>query len=80
MNGPHIVVPIMNDTHSMAPPTPVSARIEKYSNLERLEASLGYARAAIREAITTSEDHHTTQHPEYTPTGPIYWNATAFHR
>ncbi|CAL5345440.1 unnamed protein product [Camellia sinensis] len=70
MNGPQIVVP-----------TPMSARIEqKYSNLERLEASLGYARAAIREAITTSEDHHTTQDPEYTPTGPIYWNATAFHR
>ncbi|CAL5444603.1 unnamed protein product [Camellia sinensis] len=79
MNGPHIVVPIMNDTHSMAPPTPVSARIEKYSNLERLEASLGHARAAIREALTTNEDHHT-QDPDYTPTGPIYWNATAFHR
>ncbi|CAL5409279.1 unnamed protein product [Camellia sinensis] len=70
MNGPQIVVP-----------TPMSARIEqKYSNLERLEASLGYARAAIKEAITTSEDHHTTQDPKYTPTGPIYWNATAFHR
>ncbi|CAL5387637.1 unnamed protein product [Camellia sinensis] len=77
-NGPHIVVPIMNDTHSMAPSTPVSARIEKYSNLERLEASLGHARAAIREALTTNEDHHT-QDPDYTPTGPIYWNATAFH-
>ncbi|GMP50131.1 hypothetical protein CsSME_00016870 [Camellia sinensis var. sinensis] len=69
----------MNDTHSMAPSTLVSARIEKYSNVQRLEASLGHARAAIREALTTNEDHHT-QDPDYTPTGPIYWNATTFHR
>ncbi|CAL5334628.1 unnamed protein product [Camellia sinensis] len=57
----------------------MSARIEKYSNVQRLEASLGHARAAIREALTTNEDHHT-QDPDYTPTGPIYWNATTFHR
>ncbi|XP_059649893.1 probable glycosyltransferase At5g03795 [Cornus florida] len=48
----------------------------QFSNLERLEAGLGQARAAIRKA----KNGNQTQDPDYIPNGPMYWNATAFHR
>ncbi|KAA8516638.1 hypothetical protein F0562_016856 [Nyssa sinensis] len=49
---------------------------KKYSNLERVEAGLAQARAAIKEA----KNGNQTQDPDYIPSGPMYWNANAFHR
>ncbi|XP_019187799.1 PREDICTED: probable glycosyltransferase At5g03795 [Ipomoea nil] len=58
--------------------TPLQVTIKrKFRNLERLEANLGKARAAIRAAvhgINQTDDH------DYVPTGPVYWNANVFHR
>ncbi|CAK9160427.1 unnamed protein product [Ilex paraguariensis] len=71
-NIPH-VFPSWNETHAL----PLSGRLErKHSNLLRLEAGLGRARGAIREAKNGNQTHD----PDYIPTGPMYWNAKAFHR
>ncbi|CAK9146685.1 unnamed protein product, partial [Ilex paraguariensis] len=62
---------------SMDETNPITARSpKKYSSLEKVEACLGRARAAIREAKHGNQTHD----PDYIPTGPIYWNASAFHR
>ncbi|KAK7267849.1 hypothetical protein RIF29_20528 [Crotalaria pallida] len=48
----------------------------KFSILDRTEAALGHARAAIREAKLRNQ----TQDPDYVPEGPMYWNAKSFQR
>ncbi|KAK9126531.1 hypothetical protein Scep_015377 [Stephania cephalantha] len=47
------------------------------TKLKRLEAGLARARAEIRNSAKNSTQ---TSDPDYTPHGPIYWNANAFHR
>ncbi|KAL7247941.1 hypothetical protein ACSBR2_002778 [Camellia fascicularis] len=68
------IVPSTNESHTI-PPKVESKR--KPSNLNKLEASLGRVRAAIREARNNGNQTHD---PEYVPGGPMYWNANAFHR
>ena len=48
----------------------------KLNILDRIEAGLRQARAAIREA----KNGNQTQDPDYVPMGPMYHNAKAFHR
>ncbi|KAJ4979725.1 hypothetical protein NE237_010505 [Protea cynaroides] len=50
---------------------------KEHSRLERLEAGLARARAAIREAAKT---WNQTTDPDYIPQGPMYWKPRAFHR
>ncbi|CAM8958242.1 unnamed protein product [Rhodiola kirilowii] len=50
----------------------------EYTALERLEADLQMARAAIRGATQGNETQVKDQ--EYVPSGPMYWNSKAFHR
>ncbi|XP_038883057.1 probable glycosyltransferase At5g03795 [Benincasa hispida] len=51
-------------------------RQREYTKLERIEAGLRRARAAIREA----KFHNQTEDPDFVPSGPMYWNSKAFHR
>ncbi|KAB1221222.1 hypothetical protein CJ030_MR2G020380 [Morella rubra] len=70
MRGPSFA-PLLNESH----PPRVKAG-PGYTNLERLEAGLRRARAAIKEAKHANE----TQNNDYVPIGPMYRNANAFYR
>ncbi|KAL3839736.1 hypothetical protein ACJIZ3_024327 [Penstemon smallii] len=66
--------PSFNDTRVL----PLSPKIiRKFSNLQILETRLQQARAAIRD---TQQSGNRSHDPDYIPTGPIYWNAPAFHK
>ncbi|XP_057959400.1 probable glycosyltransferase At5g03795 [Malania oleifera] len=51
---------------------------KEYNELERLEAGLRRARAAIKQPRGGAQNQ-TLDH-DYVPVGPMYWNANAFHR
>ncbi|KAG4959593.1 hypothetical protein AAZX31_13G131600 [Glycine max] len=55
---------------------PRQKRKRKFSFLDKTEAVLAQARAAIREA----ENWNQTQDSDYVPVGPMYWNPKEFHR
>ncbi|KAL6574926.1 hypothetical protein OROMI_012211 [Orobanche minor] len=67
------VTPILNDTR-LFPPSPEVIR--KFNKLQILEAKFQQARTAIRDARSGKGAYDS----EYVPTGPIYWNPSAFHR
>lgn len=71
---PQIVISLVNESQSS--PILKARRQREYTNLERLEARLMRSRSAISEAKIRNQ----TQDSEYTPIGPMYWNAKAFHR
>ncbi|KAK6147113.1 hypothetical protein DH2020_018025 [Rehmannia glutinosa] len=68
------ISPPSNDTNVV----PVSPRINRsFTKLQILEAKMQQARAAIRDA---QRGNNGTYDSGYIPTGPIYWNPSAFHR
>lgn len=75
LNSTSIVVSTLNGAH--APPMRKS-QFEKVAGtaLECIEAGLQSARAVIKDA----QHENQTYDPEFTPVGPMYWNANAFHR
>ncbi|EOX99214.1 Uncharacterized protein TCM_007813 [Theobroma cacao] len=55
---------------------PLNQSRQVRTKLDKLEAGLQRARAAIKEAKNGS----LLQDPDYVPIGPMYWDAKAFHR
>ncbi|XP_022972675.1 probable glycosyltransferase At5g03795 [Cucurbita maxima] len=53
-----------------------SRKQREFTKLEKIEAGLRRARAAIKEAKFLNQTHD----PDLVPNGPMYWNAKAFHR
>lgn len=72
LNGTEMFIST-NETHD--PSTIVEVQ-RNFSGLYKLEASLVQARAAIKEARNGNQMND----PEYVPYGPIYWNASVFHK
>lgn len=66
------IVPPMNESRVPL----IKARRRDYTKLDRLEAGLRRARAAIKEA----KHGNQTQDPDYAPVGPIYRRANTFYR
>ena len=74
-NSTNIVVTTLNEAR--APPMrKLQLDKEAVTSLDCLEAGLQSVWAVIKEA----QDGNQTHDPELTPVGPMYWNATAFHR
>ncbi|KAJ9181478.1 hypothetical protein P3X46_009605 [Hevea brasiliensis] len=66
-----------NETTIASMDLSIKTRHEKeHSSLERLEAALQIARAAIKDAKFGNQ----SRDPEYVPMGPMYWNSKVFHR
>ncbi|KAH6762262.1 Exostosin family protein [Perilla frutescens var. hirtella] len=64
---------LFNDTHVL----PTSPKISRrFTNLQMIEAKLQQSRAAIRDA----KGGNTSFDPDYVPSGPVYWNPSAFQR
>ncbi|KAJ9549032.1 hypothetical protein OSB04_021575 [Centaurea solstitialis] len=60
-------------------PTPIPHRIlstKKQSNLQKIEADLAEARAAIKKAAR----NESIEDRDYVPSGSVYWNPNSFHR
>nr|GMD44482.1 probable glycosyltransferase At5g03795 [Ipomoea batatas] len=71
---------IISSSNKTQTPLPLQLQVtikRKFRNLERLEANLGKARAAIRAAVHGTNQ---TDDPDYVPSGSVYWNANVFHR
>ncbi|XP_023730492.1 probable glycosyltransferase At5g03795 [Lactuca sativa] len=52
---------------------------KKQSNLQRIEASLAQARAAIKKAASMATNN-SIDDPDYVPSGSVYRNPNSFHR
>ncbi|KAJ8534013.1 hypothetical protein K7X08_007337 [Anisodus acutangulus] len=60
--------------------TKSSTAPKRYSKLEKLEAGLAKSRAAILRENKSWNNNQTEEDDQYIPHGPMYLNATAFHR
>ncbi|KAK4345759.1 hypothetical protein RND71_035935 [Anisodus tanguticus] len=60
--------------------TKSSTAPKRYSKLEKLEAGLAKSRAAILRENKSWNINQTEEDDQYIPHGPMYLNATAFHR
>ncbi|KAG7958114.1 hypothetical protein I3843_10G003200 [Carya illinoinensis] len=76
-NGPYMEN-VYND--SVSGPTASTNKSHHATGLDRIEAGLRRARAAIKEAKQYGNQTHEILDPDYVPDGPIYRNAKAFYR
>ncbi|KAJ4970566.1 hypothetical protein NE237_003665 [Protea cynaroides] len=72
-----LIIASMNESAGVAPSL-ITKMPKEHSSLERLEAGLARARAAIREAARNW--NQTLTDADYVPQGPMYWKPRAFHR